>query len=334
MSPSGALLAHLVPATSARQLWRVEGRHRARFLHAMTTAEFQKRVPGDCGFACVMTANGKHAGQLRFEVETNTILLGGDATGMESVFQVLAKHRVADDVRWHLDPLGDTTSTVALVGTGDGTDLAALVTTLLGEAPAAGTWLDLAWQGAPVRVSAWRAAESELARPTCLVRIACAAAQAFLDAARQGGADPTDAILWDLLRIQAGWPRDGVDLAGDESTIASERLVATISETKGCFLGQEVFVMARDLGQTPRRLVGIEFASEEREALARDAFETMNPTPTSTALVNADGTPVGRIGSRQGTRGLAIVKRKLAIPETVLSVEGGGIARVVPFAIT
>ena len=321
MSPSATLLAHLVPDAPARQLWRVEGRHRARFLHAMTTAEVQKRVPGECGFACVMTANGKHAGQLRFEVEANTILIGGSATGLDGVFQVLAKHRIADDVRWHRDALGDTTSTIALVGTGDGADLAGLVARLRVEAAPAGTWRDATWHDAPIRVSAWRAAESELARPTCLVRLARDAARAFLDAACEAGAERADAIRWDLLRIRAGWPADGVDLAGEDSTIASERLVATISETKGCFLGQEVFVMARDLGQTPRRLVRIE-------------FEASTATPLSTVLTAADGTPVGRIGSRQGTSGLAIVKRKLAIPEAVLSVEGGGIARVAPFAST
>ena len=324
MSPSGALLAHLVPDAPARQLWRVEGRHRARFLHAMTTAEVQKRTPGECGFACVMTANGKHAGQLRFEVEANAILLSGDAAGLESALQVLAKHRIADDVRWHLDPLGDATSSVALVGTGDGADLAALVAGLVGEAPPAGAWRDLAWQGTPLRASAFRTAESELARPTCLVRLSRDAAGAFLDAACGAGAERADASRWDLLRIHAGWPQDGVDLAGDDSTIASERLVATISETKGCFLGQEVFVMARDLGQTPRRLVRIELPDEASATSA----------PTSSVLTTPDGTPVGRIGSRQGSSALAIVKRKHAVPETLLSILGGGAARVVPFATT
>ncbi|MFO0747479.1 MAG: hypothetical protein U1F43_17710 [Myxococcota bacterium] len=78
----------------------VTGRHRARFLHAMTTAEVQKLVPGDVAFALVATANGKHVGQLRLEVDADSISLVTDAGSLAPIVETLKKHKIADDVRF------------------------------------------------------------------------------------------------------------------------------------------------------------------------------------------------------------------------------------------
>jgi folate-binding protein YgfZ len=60
-------------------------------------------------------------------------------------------------------------------------------------------------------------------------------------------------------RIEAGRPRDGVDV--DESRTPDEAgLGGAISATKGCYVGQEVVARMRTYGRVPRRLVGFQFS--------------------------------------------------------------------------
>jgi folate-binding protein YgfZ len=131
----------------------------------------------------------------------------------------------------------------------------------------------------------------------------------------QAGARPAGREACEILRIEAGLPREGADI--DENTFAPEvwRIAETISYTKGCYLGQESIVMARDRGQVNRRLVGVQFSA--------------GPVPHG-SLLFAEGKEVGRVTSsvrspRWGTAiGLAYVRRGYQEPGTSLEVEAAG----------
>jgi folate-binding protein YgfZ len=71
------------------------------------------------------------------------------------------------------------------------------------------------------------------------------------------GAKPAGAMAWESLRIEAGTPVISVDF--DENTLAMEldRIKETICYSKGCFLGQEPIVRARDIGHVNRTLQGL-----------------------------------------------------------------------------
>jgi folate-binding protein YgfZ len=63
----------------------------------------------------------------------------------------------------------------------------------------------------------------------------------------------------EVLRIEAGRPRFGVD--ADGSNLPDEvGLQDAISTTKGCYVGQEVVARLRTYGKVSRRLVGFRFA--------------------------------------------------------------------------
>lgn len=70
------------------------------------------------------------------------------------------------------------------------------------------------------------------------------------------GACPAGDIVFQALRVEAGTPLMGVDM--DETTFIPElnRAAQAISSKKGCYLGQEPIVMARDRGQVNRLLFG------------------------------------------------------------------------------
>ena len=70
----------------------------------------------------------------------------------------------------------------------------------------------------------------------------------------QSGATPGGFSMWQNLRVAAGLPEQGKEI--DENVFIPElgRNAVAVSGSKGCYLGQEPIVMARDRGQINRRL--------------------------------------------------------------------------------
>jgi len=72
------------------------------------------------------------------------------------------------------------------------------------------------------------------------------------------GSEPVRDQAAEVLRVEAGRPRFGVDV--DESNFPDEcGLQSAISTTKGCYVGQEVVARLRTYGRVNRRLVGFRF---------------------------------------------------------------------------
>jgi tRNA-modifying protein YgfZ len=74
------------------------------------------------------------------------------------------------------------------------------------------------------------------------------------------GATPADDTAWEWLRIEAGTPEYGKDIDDKRFVVETGRTDA-ISFTKGCYLGQEPIVMARDrAGFVNRSFRGLKFS--------------------------------------------------------------------------
>jgi tRNA-modifying protein YgfZ len=111
----------------------------------------------------------------------------------------------------------------------------------------------------------------------------------------------------EIVRVETGTPVYGIDF--DETTFAPEvnRTAKAISYNKGCYLGQEPIVMARDRGVVQRLLLGLTFAG---------------PVAVG-SLLHRDGKEVGRVTSSvvsptRGPIGLGYVRRGSQTPGTVL----------------
>ena len=143
----------------------------------------------------------------------------------------------------------------------------------------------------------------------------------------ESGARPIGREACETLRVEAGLPREGVDI--DENTFAPEvgRIAQTICYTKGCYLGQESIVMARDRGQVNRTLVGVKLPG--------------GTVPVGSRLFVQDK-EVGRVTSSvisprlRAALGLAYVRRGHQTSGTIVEVEIAGArapAEVVPLPL-
>ena len=75
---------------------------------------------------------------------------------------------------------------------------------------------------------------------------------------RAAGATPAGQQAWETLRIEAGTPVYGIDIGEDRFVMEVARAPRAVSYAKGCYLGQEPIVMARDrAGFVNRAFLGV-----------------------------------------------------------------------------
>jgi aminomethyltransferase len=77
--------------------------------------------------------------------------------------------------------------------------------------------------------------------------------EAILAAGKDFGAREAGMEAFEIARIEAGVPREGVD-AGENYIILESELAPAVSYTKGCYIGQEVIARIHWRGQPAKRL--------------------------------------------------------------------------------
>jgi tRNA-modifying protein YgfZ len=130
------------------------------------------------------------------------------------------------------------------------------------------------------------------------------------------GAKPAGLDAYELLRVEAGTPIYGVDIDENRFIVEVGRTASAISYNKGCYLGQEPVVMARDRGQVQRAFLGLRLSGSAPvpagSKVLRDGKEV--GVTTSSVVSPALGAPIA----------LAYIKRGNQEPGTVVEVEAGG----------
>jgi len=135
------------------------------------------------------------------------------------------------------------------------------------------------------------------------------------DALRDAGANPVGYAALEILRIEAGVPRYGVDM--DETNVVTETaLDDAVSYTKGCYVGQEIIARIKYRGHVAKKLTGV-------------MFEQPVNVAAGATIHSADGKESGRVTSlanspRLGrTIALAYLKYDYLAPGTSVKVSSG-----------
>lgn len=260
----------------------VTGRDRAAFLQGMLTNDVKALAPGHGCRAAFLDVHGKVRTLLLVWVLDDRLLLvtphGTAAKTVQDLDQYLFSEKVA---------LRDATgeSTLLLVA---GPHAVALLGGMTGTAVPEAPWAHV---GATVQGNDVRLVRGtgETGEPEVWVVGAADAGPALWSVLQRAGVRPVGLRARDSLRVETGTPRVGHDV--DQTVLLPEiDLRDYVSETKGCYLGQEVVVRIRDRGHVNRHLRGLSIEGRT--------------VPSPGAAIVAAGQDVGRVTSAAWSFGL------------------------------
>ena len=254
---------------STRGKIRAASEDRARLLHAMTTNHIQQLVPGQGCYAFFLSAQGRILSDVNLFCLPEYFLLDTEPETRQKLFDHLDKFIIADDVT-----LEDVTANLATVNV-EGPLSEQILVSLSAPIPAA-PWGIEPWGNRWVaRVNSTGSEGFSLFTPTDEK----ADLIAQLESA---GAVEADAETADVVRLEHGKPRYGIDITETQIPQETQQMHA-LHFSKGCYLGQEIVERVRSRGHVNKMLTALEIE-------AKDA-------PISGTKVQSAGKDVGEITS-------------------------------------
>ena len=263
------------------------------FLQGQVSNDVEGLEPGTGCYAAFLTPKGKMLGDLRILATDDALLLDTERVALQELFNMIRRFSVGYDVELHKRTL--EAGLLSLLGPGS-----------VGVSGAPGLERAAEHTHEPVVIDG---IDARAIRTDLGVDLLCEAADtgALRAALERAGAVEVSAGLAELLRIESGRPRYGVDI--DDSVIPQEAGLneRAVSFTKGCYVGQETVARLFYRGKPNRVLRGLKLS------------ELVEP---GTAF-EFEGRPVGTVTSvaeslLYGPIGLALIRRE-APPGSVLT---------------
>lgn len=300
----------------------VSGNDRRSYLQGLLTNDIEILGAGRGCYAAYLTPQGRMIADLWVYELGDVILLSMIRDVKATVLARLDQFVFTEDVQ--LGDVSETFAAVAIVGPRSA-DAVAAATEVSADTVAAlpehGN-LRTEFHGKPAIVL--RTTDTGLDGFDLLVD--AAQRDEVIDLFRASGAVDLDGATAEALRIEAGIPKFHRDM--DEGTIPLEAGIETraISQTKGCYVGQEVIirVLHRGHGRVARRLVGL--------AVEGDS------APAAGAAVQVDGKTIGSITSAAYSPALhrpialGYVQRDHVEPGTAVTIAGAAaVVTATPF---
>lgn len=300
-----------------RRIVRVHGRDPVRMVQGLVSNDVPTVAHGRAVYAAVLTPKGRMVADVRIVKHGDDLLLDVDAAAAEPLTTHLRKYVPPLFARFE-----DASDAWCIIGV-HGPRARALVQQVTGAALLEAFVEDEAvpaeYDRAAVIIMTTSHADVDGYDLLCEARVHEPLWRALADA----GAKPLGHATLDVLRIEAGRPRWGAELG--EATIPLEAGLRSraISETKGCYTGQEVIVRILQRGHVNwvlRRVLLGDAAAPPRDAPLHRAGEAKQVgRVTSTAWSPKYGEEIG----------LAYVRREVEPPaELRLGSPDGAVVKV------
>jgi len=257
------------------------------FLQGQVSNDVERLSAGEGCYATFLTPKGKMLGDLRVLDAGEELLLDCERVALQALFNMIRRFSIGYDVELHKRTL--ECALLSLIGPGAATAAAAEA---LPPDEHAHALLEVG--GIPARAI----------RTDVGIDLLCEAARAAeLKAALiAAGALPVGEQSAEIIRIERGRPRYGIDL--DDSVIPQEAGLneRAVSFTKGCYVGQETVARLYYRGKPNRQLRGLRasapLASGEElrfgeRTVGRVASTAVSPRlgPIALALVRREAPP-------------------------------------------
>jgi folate-binding protein YgfZ len=307
---------------SERGKLALTGAGAVEFLNGQITNELADLRPGEGCYAAFLTNKGKMLGDLRVlalgEDETVAeLLLDTERVALQALFDMIRRYKIGYDVDLHKRTL--ESALLSLIGPRAQAVLASALeqaTTDLPQVEHRHVVARIADR--PIRA---------IATTDGGIDVLCASENrdAVLTALLDAGAAAVGEDAAEVLRVERGRPRYGIDL--DDNTIPQEAGLneRAVSFTKGCYVGQETVARLYYKGKPNRHLRGLRISDS-------DDPPVLDPARPGDELRLGERA-VGRLGSValspvHGPIGLALVRRE-ANPGDVVAVGTDGVTATV-----
>jgi len=297
---------------SSRGRIEVSGAEAVQFLNGLITNDVKTLGDNSWMPAAFPNVQGRLLASVRVIRRGDSFLFDTESATHAVVLKTLERFTLAGDFR-----VRDVTHETAHMSV-QGKDAARIVGAVLGESAA-----NIPHRGA--LVLSWHDTDVTVMRATHTaedgfdVIIGASEAPKLWESLMAAGARPVGFGALEVLRVEAGVPRYGVDM-NETNVVLEAALDEAVSYTKGCYIGQEIIARIHWRGHVAKRLTGL--ILDDNEA---------TQVPRGSKIKTPEGKEIGRITSLTFSPrlkhevALAYVKYDFLAPGTEVSIatEGG-----------
>jgi len=273
------------------------------FLEGQVTNAVEALNSGQGAYAAFLSPKGKMLGDLRVLELGDELFLDTERSSLQELFNMIRRYRIGYDVELHKRTV--ERGLLSLIGP---------------EARAVAGAEDLPVQEHANVSGALDGTDVRFVATDAGVDLICDAADTDALAAglRARGAVDVDEAAAEVLRVEAGRPRYGIDL--DDTVIPQEAGLneRAVSFTKGCYVGQETVARLHYRGKPNRHLRGLRLSAPAAHG---------DELRLGERVVGTIGTAV--VSPRLGPVALALVRREAEPGATVAVADGDTTAEVV-----
>jgi tRNA-modifying protein YgfZ len=306
---------------SERGKLALTGSGAVEFLNGQVTNELAGLRPGEGRYAAFLTAKGKMLGDLRIlavaaagdgrepaagaDAEPVELLLDTERSSLQALFDMIRRYKVGYDVELHKRTV--ERGLLSLIGPHALAAAGAGVLSAGAEHASAAVAVD--------------GVDALAVRTHLGVDLYCAAADTprLCDALRRRGAASVCEQAAEVLRVESGRPRFGLDI--DDTTIPQEAGLndRAVSFTKGCYVGQETVARLFYKGKPNRHLRGLRLSAPAQtgdelhlgeRVVGRVGSSVVSPEfgPIALALLRREAEPGATIAVGEHPRPATVVE--------------------------
>jgi tRNA-modifying protein YgfZ len=291
---------------SGRGRLALTGSDRRAFLHGQVTQDIERLEPGHGAYAALLTHKGKMLSDMRVLDLGGELLLSCERAGLQELFNMIRRYKLGSDVEVHKRTL--EMGELSLIGP---------------EARRVAGAAELGPEEHDNVRAQLGAHDVVLVASDLGVDVFCDAevTEGVRGALLAAGAEEVSESAAEVVRVESGRPRYGVDLDANVIPQEADLNERAVSFTKGCYVGQETVARLFYRGKPNRHLRGLRLSAPVEPGTPLRLVEKEVGRLTSVAVSPALG-PIG----------LALVRRQ-AEPGSTLAA-GDGTAEVVelPFS--
>jgi folate-binding protein YgfZ len=240
--------AGLLDLSARRGRILVSGRDAAMFLNGLVTNDVKNLARGSWVPAAFANVQGRLIAAVRIVHRDDGFLIDTETVTRDKVVDLLGRFTLVGEFR--VTDLTDELGTLSL----QGKKAAEILGSVLGP--------EATLERGCVIQSTFNEKDVTIIRATHTAEegfdlfIESSAREQLHDALWHSGAEIVGDETFEVMRIEAGIPRFGIDMS--ENTVVSETcLDDAISDTKGCYVGQEIIIRIKHRGHVAKKLTGV-----------------------------------------------------------------------------